>query len=108
VTHDQGEIGFDMPATTTDDSGTEDPVALLPIGSFEQHGPYLPLVTDTLIATVIADSISRQHKVFQLPVLAFGCSQEYSDFPGTVSIGATTLHSIVNDVIDSLKRALST
>ncbi len=39
MTHDQGEIGFDMPATTTDDSGTEDPLALLPIGSFEQHGP---------------------------------------------------------------------
>jgi creatinine amidohydrolase len=78
-------------------------VALLPIGSFEQHGPYLPLVTDTLIAAVITDSISRQHNAFQLPALAFGCSHEHSDFQGTVSIGATTLNSIVNDVIDSLK-----
>ena len=100
MTHDQGEIGLDMPTTTTEDSATEGPVALLPIGSFEQHGPHLPLVTDTLIA--IADSISRQHNVFQLPPLAFGCSHEHSDFPGTVSIGATTLNSIVADLIDSL------
>lgn len=78
-------------------------MALLPIGSFEQHGPYLPLVTDTLIATVISESISRQHNSFQLPALAFGCSHEHSDFPGTVSISASTLNTIVNDVIDSLK-----
>ena len=102
MTHDQGEVGLDMPTTTTEDSGTEAPVALLPIGSFEQHGPYLPLVTDTLIAAAIADSISRQHNGFQLPALAFGCSHEHSDFPGTVSIGATTLNSIVTDLIESL------
>jgi creatinine amidohydrolase len=101
VTHDQGEFGLDMP-TTTEDSRTKSPVALLPIGSFEQHGPYLPLVTDTLIATAIADSISRQHNVFQLPALAFGCSHEHADFSGTVSIRATTLNSIVTDLIDAL------
>ena len=102
MTHDQGEIGLDMPTTTTVDSRTRAPVALLPIGSFEQHGPYLPLVTDTLIATAIADSISRQHNVFQLPALAFGCSHEHSEFSGTVSIGATTLNSIVTDLLDAL------
>ncbi|WP_156297558.1 creatininase family protein [Mycobacterium paragordonae] len=89
---------------TTADDGTQAPVALLPVGSFEQHGPYLPLATDTLIATAIADSISQQHNVFQLPALAFGCSQEHLDFPGTVSIGATTLNNIITDLIDSLRR----
>ncbi|WP_235616771.1 creatininase family protein [Mycobacterium montefiorense] len=72
------------------------------MGSFEQHGPYLPLVADTLIASVISKSITNQHNAFQLPALAFGCSHEHSDFPGTVSISAATLSSIVGDVIESL------
>ena len=68
MTHDHGAFGLDMPtATTTDRSATGAPVALLPIGSFEQHGPHLPLVTDTLIATAISESISSQHNAFQLP-----------------------------------------
>jgi creatinine amidohydrolase len=41
---------------------------MLPVGAFEQHVPYLPLVTDTLIATAIAAAMSQHHKVFQLPV----------------------------------------
>jgi creatinine amidohydrolase len=90
-------------ATTTDPIVTGAPVALLPIGSFEQHCPYLPIVTDTLIAIVISESISLQHNTFQLPALAFGCSHEHAQFPGTVSISAATLTNIVNEVVDSLR-----
>jgi creatinine amidohydrolase len=104
MTDDQGKFGLGMPpAKTTDRSAAGAPVALLPIGSFEQHGPYLPLVTDTLIATAISESISRQHNTFQLPPLAFGCSHEHAGFPGTVSISAVTLNNIVSEVIDSLR-----
>jgi creatinine amidohydrolase len=103
MSHDQGKFGFCLPtATTTDLSVTGAPVALLPIGSFEQHGPYLPLVTDTLIATVISESISLQHNAFQLPAVAFGCSHEHAGFPGTVSVSALTLNNIVKDIAESL------
>ena len=60
-----------IPDTTTADSAATSTVAVLPVGSFEQHGPYLPLGTDTLIACTIASSISQHHNVFQLPPITF-------------------------------------
>ena len=92
-----------LPATTTTDHDeVHAAVAVLPIGAFEQHGPSLPLVTDTLIATAIADAISQHHKVFQLPAITFGCSHEHSAFPGTVSLSPATLAAVVTDISTSL------
>ena len=93
-----------IPDTTTTDPAATSSVAVLPVGSFEQHGPYLPLGTDTLIATAIASAISQHHNVFQLPPVTFGCSHEHTAYPGTISISATTLAAIVADIIESLAR----
>jgi creatinine amidohydrolase len=94
-----------LPATTTTDhDAVHAAVAVLPIGAFEQHGPSLPLVTDTLIATAIAEAISQHHKVFQLPAITFGCSHEHSAFPGTVSLSPATVAAVVTDICSSLAR----
>src|SRR3954468_14480139 len=77
-------------------------VAVLPVGSFEQHGHHLPLSTDALIATAIAERVAQDHALLQLPVITLGCSHEHAGFPGTVSIKATTLYAVVNDVAESL------
>ena len=92
-----------LPTTTTSDTATvcTAAVAVLPVGSSEQHGPYLPLVTDTLIATAIATAIAGHHDVFRLPALAYGCSHEHAAFPGTVSISATTLSAVIADIAES-------
>jgi creatinine amidohydrolase len=51
--------GLFLPATTTVDHNiVRAAVAVLPVGAFEQHGPYLPLATDTLIATAVGEAIS--------------------------------------------------
>lgn len=89
---------------TTDPEVVGARLAVLPIGSFEQHGPHLPLVTDTLIAAAVADGISRRYQALQLPPLTFSCSHEHADFAGTVSVSAMTLAAIVSDIARSLER----
>ena len=80
-------------------------IAVLPIGSFEQDGNYLPLITDTVIAATICDELSAVYPLFQLPPLTLSCSHEHSAWPGTVSISARTLYSLVTDITDSLSRS---
>ena len=45
-------------ATTADEKSRGAKCAVLPVGSFEQHGDYLPLITDTVVATVIAQELA--------------------------------------------------
>ncbi|MGZ3148234.1 creatininase family protein [Lentzea chajnantorensis] len=87
--------------TTADVRGQR--VAVLPVGSTEQHGPFLPLATDAVIAWTIASRIATAYDVRLLAPVQFSCSQEHADWPGTVSISARTLVSLVTDIADSLR-----
>lgn len=69
---------------------------------FVSHGPYLPLTTDTLIASAVAAAISDYRRLRQLPPITISCSHEHAAFPGTLSISATTLAAIITDIADSL------
>ncbi|MGI5403946.1 creatininase family protein [Streptomyces sp. CA-135486] len=95
-----------LPRDSTEDVRTRQAdVAVLPIGSFEQHGAFLPLVTDTVVACTIAREIAAAHPVHHLPPLTISCSHEHAAWPGTVSISAATLHAVVRDIADSLRRS---
>lgn len=95
-----------LPADTSDDERARAaPVALLPIGSFEQHGPHLPLTTDTVVACTLAAEIAAAYPVRRLPPITISCSHEHATWPGTVSISATTLASLVTDIAASLLRS---
>ncbi|GAA0335373.1 creatininase family protein [Streptomyces blastmyceticus] len=73
------------------------------MGSFEQHGDHLPLITDTAIACLIARRLADDHDLFLLPPITITCSHEHAPMAGTVSIGAATLYAMVNDIWRSLE-----
>jgi len=89
-------------ATTTEEQARGAKCAVLPVGSFEQHGRYLPLITDTVVATVISQELSNTYPLLQLPPLTISCSHEHSSWAGTVSISASTLYHVINDVYSSI------
>jgi creatinine amidohydrolase len=89
-------------ATTTDIAGCAPQVAVLPIGSFEQHGPFLPLATDSIVATAIAGAVAARYNVLLLPPVTISCSHEHAAWPGTVSISHHTLSAIIDDIRTSL------
>ncbi len=71
---------------------------LVPLGSVEQHGPHLPLDTDTRIAAAIADRVcgrSDHPGLLRAPDLNYGASGEHEGFPGTISVGHEALHLLL-------------
>ena len=92
-------------ATTSDEKRRGAECAVLPVGSFEQHGDYLPLITDTVIASVISRELASAYPLLQLPPVTISCSHEHSAWRGTVSISSSTLHSMVDDIHRSITDA---
>lgn len=92
-------------ATSKDEAERAASIAVLPVGSFEQHGDHLPLATDTVVASVIAREVAQKYPVMVLPPITISCSHEQAGWRGTVSIGARTLHQVVGDIADSLAQS---
>jgi len=84
-------------------------LAILPIGALEQHGPHLPVVTDTANAAATALRAARlvcdEIPVAVLPALWLGMSEHHLPFGGTITLDYDTLSKILRCVIRSLKSA---
>lgn len=79
-----------------------DPRLILPIGTCEQHGPHLPLGSDTLIVERLSADLSAESGVLLAPTVEYGVNVETEKgFAGNASLRKKTLHRMLNDLIDS-------
>jgi creatinine amidohydrolase len=78
------------------------PVLCIPVGSCEQHGPHLPLATDTIIAEAVAAGlVARRPDTVVGPSLTVTASGEHAAFPGTLSIGTEATASVIVELVRS-------
>jgi creatinine amidohydrolase len=77
----------------------------VPVGATEQHGPHLPLSTDTDLAVALCAWLaSARPGVLIAPPLAYGGSGEHEDFPGTLSIGTEAVELVLAELVRSATR----
>jgi len=77
-------------------------IAILPVGSVEQHSLHLPLGTDWIIAKEISQRVAEQLDVYLLPAMPFGTSPCHGGLSGTVWIRPMTLFNFIKDICASL------
>ena len=79
-------------------------IAVLPVGAVEQHGPHLPLLTDTALATGVARRIAEGSDALLLPAIAYGDAWTSEGWAGTLSLSPDTLRATVIDLGRGLHR----
>jgi len=99
----------EMSWTEIEQALKERPIALLPVGNTEAHGPHLPVTADTVIATEMARRTALKLKQRGLhaliaPPVTFCVSELAAEFPGTVGLPADTAVALLRDVGASLAR----
>ncbi|WP_432278646.1 mycofactocin biosynthesis peptidyl-dipeptidase MftE [Nocardia carnea] len=84
------------------DLGNSGALLAVPVGSTEQHGPHLPVSTDTDLAVALCIGLAeRRPAVLVAPPVAYGASGEHSGFPGTLSIGQMALELLIVELCRS-------
>jgi creatinine amidohydrolase/Fe(II)-dependent formamide hydrolase-like protein len=72
-------------------------------GSIEQHGPHMPMITDTLLGTAVAEAVvSRMGNVLRGPTIPFGVSEHHMAFKGTITLDKETFKTVVKQYVQSL------
>ena len=91
-------------ATWTDVASLETDLAVVPVGSTEQHGPHAPLGTDTLAAVTVAEAGCERYtgEVVRMPAIPVGIAEEHRHFPGTLWVSPGTFRAYVRETIASL------
>jgi len=85
---------------------SRDTLLVVPTASIEQHGPHLPVGTDSYIAEAFASALDREFegRLLILPVQRLGCSEHHMAFPGTLTLQHETFEGVILEVLDSMVR----
>ncbi len=95
---------MEMFKMTADEICALDPeLAIIPVGSLEQHGPHLPVMTDWAIATELGKRVAEKMGAFLLPALPISTCREHMGKKGSVWMEPTTFYQMMYDIIMSLK-----
>jgi creatinine amidohydrolase len=78
------------------------PIAVLPFGSIEQHGPHLPCGTDTMAADLVAVELARRIDALHAPFCPYGVTPIHAGHPGTISLRRQTFEALLTDVCEEL------
>ena len=96
-------MSYVLPRQTAPEVDAGNPAhAVPPVGSFEQHGPYLPLITDTVVASLITGELAEAYGLFALPPVPVSCSHEHHAWRATVSVPSAVLAAYVSGICDSV------
>lgn len=86
----------------------ENALIVLPVGAVEQHGPHMPVYTDTLLGEAFMaaafEHLPEDAPIWLLPSVAYGKSTEHMEYPGTITLSAQTLMMVLQDIAASLAR----
>jgi creatinine amidohydrolase len=82
-------------------------VVVLPVGSLEQHGHHLPMLTDSMIAEGILTEVEKELNgdILCLPMLWVGCSEHHLGYAGTISLRPEIYQGMIEDILESLIKA---
>ena len=79
-------------------------IAIIPVGSTENHGSQLCLGTDFLIPRKLCEMMDDRLDILVAPTIPFGVGDQHADFPGTITIGSDGLYDLVTRVVNELYR----
>ena len=89
--------------TANEIMGIDPDLAIIPVGSLEQHGPHLPVMTDWAIAMEMGKRVAEQMNAFLLPAIPVSTCREHMGKKGTVWMHPTTFYQMMTDIVMSLK-----
>ena len=79
-------------------------IAVIPLGSTEQHGPHLPCGTDTIAAELVAQVVASQLEALYVPFGPYGVTPIHAGHPGTISLRRGTFEALLTDLLEELSQ----